>query len=422
MGTTLCFSLILLITVTDSFFEANSITFWQDTEALREFKNGLDPNSVRPGSCLSSWDFTLDPCDNLFSDKFTCGFRCDLVISTMSRVTELALDQAGYVGSLASTSWNLLPYLHTLDLSNNFFAGSIPDSFSNLTRLQTLSLSRNSLSGSVPNSIGSLSTLEELYLDNNYFQGTIPLSLNGLKNLKRLELQGNRLSSQFPDLSQLTNLSFLDASDNSISGELPAHLPTSLVELSMRNNQLKGNIPANISNLFYLQVIDLSHNNLTGSIPSGLFTHPSLQQLTLSYNDFESVQEPGDSSQERELIAVDLSSNMIHGLIPSFMGRMRKLSALSLENNRFSDVIPAQLTLKAVLPGQGVSQLERLLLGGNYLFGAIPGQLLKMRDPGSVTVRLGDNCLYRCPLRFFFCQGGKQKSLMECKRLGHVFP
>ncbi|XP_028080872.1 uncharacterized protein LOC114282393 [Camellia sinensis] len=91
----------------DSFFEANSITFWQDTEALREFKNGLDPNSVRPGSCLSSWDFTLDPCDNLF----TCGFRCDLVISTMSRVTELALDQAGYVGSLASTSWILLHLL-----------------------------------------------------------------------------------------------------------------------------------------------------------------------------------------------------------------------------------------------------------------------------------------------------------------------
>ncbi|CAL5407031.1 unnamed protein product [Camellia sinensis] len=91
----------------DSFFEANSIIFWQDTEALREFKNGLDPNSVRPGSCLSSWDFTLDPCDNLF----TCGFRCDLVISTMSRVTELALDQAGYVGSLASTSWILLHLL-----------------------------------------------------------------------------------------------------------------------------------------------------------------------------------------------------------------------------------------------------------------------------------------------------------------------
>ncbi|GMP94319.1 hypothetical protein CsSME_00043809 [Camellia sinensis var. sinensis] len=101
----------------DSFFEANSITFWQDTEALREFKNGLDPNSVRPGSCLSSWDFTLDPCDNLFTcgfrcdNLFTCGFRCDLVISTMSRVTELALDQAGYVGSLVSTSWILLHLL-----------------------------------------------------------------------------------------------------------------------------------------------------------------------------------------------------------------------------------------------------------------------------------------------------------------------
>ncbi|KAM0958913.1 hypothetical protein EV1_023953 [Malus domestica] len=42
-------------------------TFWADIEALKEFKNPLNPDSVSPSSCVSSRDFTLDPCDNLFS-------------------------------------------------------------------------------------------------------------------------------------------------------------------------------------------------------------------------------------------------------------------------------------------------------------------------------------------------------------------
>uniref|UniRef100_A0A5B7B699 Disease resistance R13L4/SHOC-2-like LRR domain-containing protein n=1 Tax=Davidia involucrata TaxID=16924 RepID=A0A5B7B699_DAVIN len=415
-------SLILLITVAELLFEAHSTTYWEDIEVLKQFKNGLDPDSVSQGSCLSSWDFTLDPCDNLYSDKFTCGFRCDVVVSSTSRVTELALDQAGYAGSLTSTSWNL-PYLQTLDLSHNFFTGPIPDSLANMTRLQRLSLSSNSLYGSIPTSIGSLPSLEELYLDNNNLQGTIPSSLNGLKNLKRLELQGNKFNGEFPDLGQLSNLYFLDTSDNDISGGLPANFPISLVEISMRNNEIEGNIPANIMSLVYLQVMDLSHNKLSGSVPASLFNHPSLQQLTLSYNQFGSVQEPGNTGQQSELIAVDLSNNELRGLLPTFMGWMPKLSALSLENNKLSGMIPTQYAVKLsmVVPGVSMSPLERLLLGGNYLYGAIPGQLIQMK-PGSVTVRLGDNCLYRCPLRFFFCQGGLQKSLMECKSFGPLIP
>ncbi|KAG5531600.1 hypothetical protein RHGRI_026271 [Rhododendron griersonianum] len=256
MGTSLCFTFfsltLFVITFTQLLPKANSATYWGDTQALKQFKNGLDPNSLSPGSCLASWDFNFNPCDSLFTEKFTCGFRCDAVISGPSRVTELALDSAGYSGSLASSSWNL-PYLQTLDLSNNYFSGSIPDSLSNLTRLSRLILSFNSLTGSVPESIGSLSGLQELYLDNNKLEGTMPWSVNGLKNLARLGVQGNKLSGEFPDLGQLGSLNLLDASDNAISGELPARLPASLVEFIMRNNQLEGNIPASVTSMVNLQ-------------------------------------------------------------------------------------------------------------------------------------------------------------------------
>ncbi|XP_057961675.1 receptor-like protein 53 [Malania oleifera] len=417
------FSLFLLVSVAQLFFPAvDSKTYWEDIEALKELKNGLDRGSVSPGSCLSSWNFTVDPCDNLFGERFTCGFRCDVVVSGTSRVTELSLDQAGYAGNLTSAALNL-PYLETLDLSGNYFAGSIPDSLPNLTRLRRLGLSTNSFSGEIPASIGSLSNLEELALDSNGFQGTIPASLNGLTRLKRLQLQANKLSGEFPDLSSLKNLFLLDASDNAISGKLPANFPPSVVQISMRNNNLSGLIPEkSIEHLGSLQVMDLSNNILTGAVPSVLFTHPSLQQLTLSFNRFSSVQEPGKTAAGKSgLIAVDISNNELRGLLPAFLGLMPKLTAVSLEKNKFTGMVPIGYALKAVFPGAGVSPLGRLLLGGNYLFGPIPSPLKQLKAE-QATVTLDDNCLYSCPLTFFFCQGAEQKPLRVCRKFGPVIP
>ncbi|XP_021636784.1 probable inactive leucine-rich repeat receptor kinase XIAO [Hevea brasiliensis] len=391
-----------------------------DIRVLKDLKNGLDSKSVAPGSCLSSWDFSFDPCDHIFSDKFTCGLRCDRVVSGSFRVTEITFDPVGYSGSLSSVSWDL-PYLQTLDISDNAFSGSVPDSLAKLTRLRRLSLSKNSLSGKLPVSLGSLSHLEELYLDGNHLQGPLPSSFNSLVNLKRLEIQENNFSGEFPDLRSLKDLYILDASDNQFSEQVPSALPMSLVELSMRNNDLKGNLPDNVGDLEYLQVLDLSHNQLSGPILSVLFDHPSLQQLTLSYNNFTFLQTPGTMGFTSKLIALDLSNNDLRGLLPAFLGSMPKLSALSLEHNMFTGMIPTQYALKAAVPRAHTSSFERLLLGGNYLFGPIPSPLMGLK-PGSANVSLVDNCLYRCPDTFFFCQGGDQKSLVVCKSFGPSIP
>ncbi|KAK8606737.1 hypothetical protein V6N13_052499 [Hibiscus sabdariffa] len=409
-------SLLLLLVVHGVLPRAESKTFWGDVQVLKQFKNGVELNSVSPGSCLSSWDFSVDPCDSLFSERFTCGFRCDVTVSGLSRVTEVSLDSAGYAGSLSSTSWNL-PYLQTLELSNNFFSGWIPGSLSNLTRLTRLGLSRNAFSGEIPASIGSLSSLEELYLDNNNLQGTIPTSFNGLVSLKRLEIQSNNISGEFPELGSLKNLYFLDASDNAISRYLPTTLSPCLVQISMRNNMIEGTIPQSLKNLSFLQVLDLRRNKFVGSVPYFLFNHPSLQQLSLAFNSFDSLQSPSNLGTQSRLIAVDLSNNELQGWLPPFLPLMPKLSALSLENNKLSGMIPAQYALRAVLPVSGIAPFARLLLGGNYLFGPIPGPLLVLK-PDTANVSLADNCLIRCPLRFFFCQGADQKSLTECNSFG----
>lgn len=420
----LCFAAaVALVAAEVCLTGAEAKTHWGDVAVLKQLKDSVDHGSVSPGSCLGSWDFAYDPCDSLFSDRFTCGFRCDSADAAGSgRVTEIALDQAGYSGSLSAVSWSL-PFLESLDLSGNSFSGPVPASLSNLTRLARLSLSGNSFSGPIPDSLGrSLPDLQELFLDNNAIEGTIPDSFNSLSALTRLELQSNRLAGKLPELGSLRSLSYVDLSDNALSGEIPSLLPPSVVQISMRNNLLEGTIPQTLKTLTYLQVLDLSHNQLTGPIPAALFAHPSLQQLTLSFNSLDSIETPSELGLQSDLIAVDLSNNKIRGFLPLFMSLMPKLSALSVENNLLSGMIPTEYAIKAAVPGPGVSQLGRLLLGGNYLFGPIPGPFLGLSPDSVVNVSLADNCLYRCPGSFFFCQGAVQKPLVECKRFGPMIP
>ncbi|KAK4390748.1 hypothetical protein Sango_2138100 [Sesamum angolense] len=114
-------------------------------------------------------------------------------------------------------------------------------------------------------------------------------------------------------------------------------------------------------------------------IPSLLFDHPALQQLTISHNNFTFLQAPSNMGMTSGLVAVDFSYNELHGLLPAFMAWMPKLSALSLEHNKFTGMIPPQYAMKTVVPRTGTAPFQRLLLGGNYLFGPIPGQLMGLK-------------------------------------------
>ena len=248
--------LLLMLAFSQHFFLVDSTTDPADIKVLKDLKNGLNPKSIVP--CLSSWDFSLEPCDHIFSNHFTCSFRCNWVVSSSFRVTNITLDPAGYSGSPTSTTWSL-PYLQTLEISDNSFSSSIPDSLSNSTRLHQLSLSKNSLSGPIPDLLSSLAQLHKLYLDNNKLNSPIPLTLNKLVSLKRLEVQRNNLSGKIPNLGSLRNFYFFDVRDNEISGEVPLTLPKSLIKVSVQNNNLQGNLPESLANLGYLQVLDLSH-------------------------------------------------------------------------------------------------------------------------------------------------------------------
>ena len=75
--------------------------------------------------------------------------------------------------------------------------------------------------------------------------------------------------------------------DNQLTGEIPAELGslTNLTDLRLTSNQLTGEIPAELGGLSNLTDLRLSGNKLTGCIPGGLRDVPlnDLTQLGLDY-------------------------------------------------------------------------------------------------------------------------------------------
>ncbi|XP_039051521.1 receptor-like protein 19 [Hibiscus syriacus] len=98
------------------------------------------------------------------------------------------------------------------------------------TSLAASGLSGNSVTVEIPAVLGSLPHLKELYLDNNHIHGPIPSIFNNLTRFKRLEIQRNYIFDEFPDLGSLRKIYFLDASDNSVFGQVPSMFPVSLID------------------------------------------------------------------------------------------------------------------------------------------------------------------------------------------------
>ncbi len=77
-----------------------------------------------------------------------------------------------------------------------------------------------------------------------------------------LRLSGNELSGSIPDLSALTNLTWLDLNNNQLSGSVPdLSALANLNILGLNNNELSGSVP-DLSALSNLTHLDLKNNEL----------------------------------------------------------------------------------------------------------------------------------------------------------------
>eukprot|EP00250_Pteridium_aquilinum_P020297 c24774_g1_i2 orf=331-1611(-) len=398
----------------------DAITEPSDVQALFNLKAALHPASIQAGSCVSTWNFSVDPCENLFgAELFSCGIECGTTSGGMQRITSVKLDNSGYVGTLSPAVGNF-SFLQYLQVGENALSGTIPSSIGQLNQLIMLDISVNSFSGALPDSLGSLQSLQSLNVADNLLGGVLPSTLVSLANLIECRMQHNLFIGLPPDLSSLKQLQVLDLSSNRFSGGVPLRLPPNLISLSFKDNVLTGGLTKDHVNGLspVLSVLDLSGNSLSGSIDASLFMHPFLQQLNLSNNSFTSIIN-GENVASRgmivsQMVAIDISNNQIGGMLPLVFARMQMLSSLSLSHNAFSGQIHVSYALKAVAGMVGLQPLQRLMLDGNYLTGPLPPLFMKLL-PGSIIASFVDNCLLSCPSTLFFCQGANQKPSTVCR-------
>ncbi|KAF8410822.1 hypothetical protein HHK36_003359 [Tetracentron sinense] len=160
-----------------------------------------------------------------------------------------------------------------------------------------------------------------------------------------------------------------------------------VTSLSFQNHHLIGQVPRELADLPYLEVLELSGNQLYGSIPESLGNLSKLVTLDLSSN-LLSGSIPGSLGNMQSLKTLSLGPNRLSGPIPNELGNITKLQYLGLRDNNLSGDLP-----------QGLGNLRRLesfLMLSNNITGELPGTLANLTSLRAFSV-MGNSLSGRIP-------------------------
>ncbi|KAL0694824.1 hypothetical protein Bca4012_062004 [Brassica carinata] len=264
-------------------------------------------------------------------------------------------------------------YSRLLFLQDNNLSGSIPDAL--LETVTILDLRNNRLSGNIPEFVNT-QDMNILLLRGNKLTGHIPVQLCGLSTIQLLDLSNNRLNGSIS--SCLSNISFglwkedkVDDYDHSLSfwsidafggiGLDDDFFSTEDLGMYYRSNKLmldpfivdytadskiKIQFAAKRRYDFYMGVtlglmfgLDLAENELSGEIPAELGDRVEIRALNLSHNHLSGVI-PESFSKMKDLESLDLSFNILHGQIPSQLTKLSSLAVFNVSYNNLSGIIP----------------------------------------------------------------------------------
>ncbi|KAL4188366.1 hypothetical protein AMTRI_Chr08g202040 [Amborella trichopoda] len=237
-------------------------------------------------------------------------------------------------------------------------------------RVMRLNLFGLGLRGRISPHIGNLSSLTDLDLSSNSLNGPIPEEIGRLSLLKSLNLRNTGISKIPINFTRCSLLEFLDLSATFISNEslpLDLGLLSSLQELHLSYSAFLGSLPPVIANLTSLTILDLSFNKLTGAIPASLGRLIQLESLILKGNLFM-AKIPYEIYKMSSLLHLDISFNNLKGEITPNIGNLIHLTFLDLGFNMLNGSMPDEI-------GQ-LEHLETLYLSGNILSGQIPLSLV----------------------------------------------
>ena len=351
--------------------DANVRCIERERQALLEFKKGL----VDDYDKLSSWG-------NQDQKKNCCKWKGVHCSKHTGHVLELDLrgdsEKTQPLRGKFSSSLLELHHLSSLDLSyNDFNMSQIPKFLGSFNNLNHLYLLEAEFGGTIPYELGNLSHLESIDLSANNFNNVANLQwLSHLSSLKELVLNSINLSEAYdwadvvnrlPYLTSLSlsscdlppiapsththfnyskSLTTVALSDNhqnsSIFGWL-LNFNTSLVEINLTSNQLKGSIPDALGKMNSLESLNFDKNQLEGSIPKSFGNICTLSLLSLSNNKL-SGQLVGfinilSGCAKDSLEILDLSLNQITGSLPDF-STFSSLKQIYVGTNNITGTVP----------------------------------------------------------------------------------
>ncbi|XP_049936124.1 receptor like protein 23-like [Nymphaea colorata] len=394
------------------------------------FLSGDISSFVKRLPALKSIDLSSN-CFNVTVDLSFLFSIKGLAALDLSNNTRLTVDSS-HSSDDAQGSSKDSPGIQSLKL-NSCNIRTFPRFVCKLSNLVALELSNNNMEGEIPSCLWwELSSFDALVLDHNKLHGfeepahRISLAADG--GLLYMSVSNNRIEGEIPTFLCDVAPTFLDMSENSLTGEIPDCLGKHVAVLNLRKNQLGGQIPDEFKSGL-LMFVALSDYLLTGKIPRSLFNRSSLRVLDLGNNKlndsfpsqlgqlgslphelFQGFKAMMSGTKEneieffeigltflsgywerdvdlyveetikgeyrlfkevkRDLTIIDLSSNNFTGRIPEEIGSLTSLYILNISRNHLVGSIPESF-------GK-LQQMESLDLSHNQLSGVIPGELSEL--------------------------------------------
>ena len=139
---------------------------------------------------------------------------------------------------------------------------------------------------------------------------------------------------------RLTCESFKSSANNNLSGELPAELGLleAVMHFSVFGNEITGNFPESLQEWTELKLMAVESNKMTGSLPSWMGAWTEMEYLALGANDFSGSLPDNVFNNMPGLVEVSLHDNEFTGSFDKF-NENTALDTLLMQRNSFSGEI-----------------------------------------------------------------------------------
>lgn len=215
----------------------------------------------------------------LLKGTITADWTIPAEIGTLTELTDLRFIDCKVNGEIPDAIYSL-EKLESLYLTNNKVTGTLSSSIANLKNLTNVYIDQNAdLGGALPAEIGQLSKLVNLNIAKTSFSGTIPSTVANLDVLKNFMAYSTKFSGEAPDWwDQMDALELVQLYDiPTLSGPLPASFGNcaKLKNIYMYECNFEGNIPESWANLPSTMVnVRVYGNKLKGVVPAAVQAHP----------------------------------------------------------------------------------------------------------------------------------------------------